>query len=414
MKILFLNKRPLFPVDTGGRVRTLNVVRHLARWHEVTYLCSYDPANDSPESLAQLRSLGLRVETEPWSEVPRNSWRFPVDLARNLLSPEPYNAAKDYDPRLRRRAEALLAEERPDLVICDFVQMARNVIGLPGVATLLFQHNVEAEIFERHSRVDRGWLRRRFMGYQAAKMRWFEGWTGRQFDSIVAVSERDLEQYRQRYGWEHATAIDTAVDIDYYQAATQTPEPHTAVFVGSLDWMPNEDGLEWFADSIWPLVRQRVPDARMRLVGRRPGSRIQRLASIPGIELVGEVPDTRPEIARGALVAVPLRIGGGTRLKIFEAMASGRPVISTTLGAEGLQVTHGRDILLADTAEDFASAVARLLESPTERARLATAARKLVEEKFSSEAIARQFEAICLTAVRRHGERAAAAGGPPR
>ena len=128
---------------------------------------------------------------------------------------------------------------------------------------------------------------------------------------------------------------------------------------------------------------------------------------------MGEVPDTRPEIARGALVAVPLRIGGGTRLKIFEAMASGRPVISTTLGAEGLQVTHGRDILLADTAEDFASAVARLLESPTERKQLATAARQLVEEKFSSEAIARQFEVICLAAVSRHRERAAA-GGPPR
>ncbi|MFM8580391.1 MAG: glycosyltransferase family 4 protein, partial [Planctomycetaceae bacterium] len=366
------------------------------------------------EALEQLRALGLRVETEPWSEVPRSSWKFPLDLARNLLSPDPYNAAKDFDPRLRRRAEALLAEERPDLVICDFVQMARNVIGLPGVATLLFQHNVEAEIFERHSRVDRGWLRRRFMGYQAAKMRWFEGWAGRQFDAIVAVSERDLEQYRQRYGWEHATAIDTAVDIDYYQAATSPPEPRTMVFVGSLDWMPNEDGLEWFADAIWPLVRQRVPDARIRLVGRRPGSRVQRLAAIPGIELVGEVPDTRPEIARSAVVAVPLRIGGGTRLKIFEAMASGRPVVSTSLGAEGLQVTHGRDILLADTAEEFASAVSRLLESSTEREQLATAARRLVEEKFSSAAIARQFEAICLEAVRRHQERSPRLDGATR
>jgi len=414
MKILFLNKRPLFPVNKGGRIRTLNVVRHLARWHSLTYLCNHDPTNDPPESLNQMRELGMRVESEPWSEIPRTSWKFPLDLARNLVSPDPYSAAKDHDRRLRRRAESLVAELRPDLVICDFVQMARNVIGLPGVATLMFQHNVEAEIFERHALVDKGWLRRRFMSLQAAKMRWFEGWAARQFEAVVAVSERDLQQYRKRYGWDHAEAIDTAVDIEYYQPATRPPDPLSAVFVGSLDWMPNQDGLTWFVETVWPLVTRRLPTACVRLVGRRPGPEMQRLAQVPGVELVGEVPDTRPEIARSAVVIVPLRIGGGTRLKIFEAMAAGRPVVSTRLGAEGLQVTEGRDIVLADEAADFAGALVRLLESAEEREQLATAARRLVEERFSSEAIARQFEAICRRAVERHRQRSTTSMGRPR
>ena len=397
MKILFLSKRLLFPTDRGGLVRTLNVVRHLSQWHDLTFLSNQQPGQE--EDCLEMTRLGLRLVTVPWEEVSRSNWRFYRDLAWNLFSPDPFNAAKDYDPALRARARQLLDEARYDLVVCDFVQMARNAIGIWDGPSVLFEHNVEAEIFERHSRTDEGWIRRRFMGYQAAKMRRFEGWAGRQFTRVVAVSERDKEQYERRYGWTNVDVIDTAVDIDYYRPNDCAKQAGTVLFVGSLDWLPNVDGLRWFVAEVWPLVRRDHPEARLRLVGRNPTSEIQSLAEHPGVELVGPVPDTRPWLAESEVSIVPLRIGGGTRLKVFEAMAMGLPVVSTPLGAEGLQVQSGEHLLLAEGAEKVAEAVVRLLRSEELRMALGRAARNLVVTRFSSESVARQFEAVCQRAV---------------
>ena len=397
MKILFLSKRLLFPTDRGGLVRTLNVVRHLSQWHDLTFLSNQQPGQE--EDCLEMTRLGLRLVTVPWEEVSRSNWRFYRDLAWNLFSPDPFNAAKDYDPALRARARQLLDEARYDLVVCDFVQMARNAIGIWDGPSVLFEHNVEAEIFERHSRTDEGWIRRRFMGYQAAKMRRFEGWAGRQFTRVVAVSERDKEQYERRYGWTNVDVIDTAVDIDYYRPNDCAKQAGTVLFVGSLDWLPNVDGLRWFVAEVWPLVRRDHPEARLRLVGRNPTSEIQSLAEHPGVELVGPVPDTRPWLADSEVSIVPLRIGGGTRLKVFEAMAMGLPVVSTPLGAEGLQVQSGEHLLLAEGAEKVAEAVVRLLRSEELRMALGRAARNLVVTRFSSESVARQFEAVCQRAV---------------
>ncbi len=365
MKILFLQKRLLLPADTGGRIRTLNIVRHLARWHEVVYLCNLQPGEEA--FISGMQELGVRLVTIPWSEVPRGSFGFYRDLALNLLSRYPFNVDKDFDPALRARAEDLLATETFDLVVCDFVQMARNAVGLRCPAKLLFEHNVEAQIFDRHAATDKGWLRRRFMAYQARKMREFEGRAGRQFDSVIAVSPQDKQTFDRDYGWQHVQTIDTAVDTDYFYPTNESEDPQLLVFVGSLDWLPNQDGLTFFAREIWPRIRARRPETRFQIVGRNPPGEIRDLGKIDGIEVVGTVPDTRPWLAPAALVVVPLRIGGGTRIKIFEAMAMGKAVVSTSLGAEGLPVTSGDDVLLADTPAEFAEAVIGLLENSERR-----------------------------------------------
>ncbi len=394
MKILFLQKRILFPAHTGGQIRTLNVVRHLARWHEVVYLCNIQPGEE--QNLQAMHDLGIRLVTVPWQEVPVGSLGFYRDLAFNLASRYPFNVNKDFDRALRARAQSLLAAEPFDLVVCDFVQMARNAIGLHCPAKVLFEHNVEAQIFARHAKTDKGWLRRRFMAYQAFKLRAFEASAGRQFESVIAVSPQDKAIFERDYGWPHVHTIDTAVDTDYFQPTGEVEEPERLVFVGSLDWLPNQDGLAFFAREIWPLIRARRPHSTFQIVGRNPRGEIRELAAIDGIEVVGTVPDTRPFLAQAALVVVPLRIGGGTRIKIFEAMAMGKAVVSTTLGAEGLPVTSGEDVLLADQPIDFAAAVVGLLENQPQRVAIARAARRLVEENFSAETVARQFEHICL------------------
>lgn len=399
MNILLLQKRPLFPPDTGGKIRTLNVLRHLAQCHDITYLCNVQ--NGEEQAVEQMRELGLRVVTVPWRETPRGTLKFCFELAANLLSPYPYNVDKDYHPALRREAENLLAGESFDLVVCDFVQMARNAIGLPAAAKVLFEHNVEAQIFQRHAQQDKGWLRRRYMHYQWQKMRRFEAEAGREFETVIAVSEQDRETYQRDYGWEHVRVIDTAVDLDYFRPDPAAEQAQRVVFVGSMDWLPNQDGIQHFVTNIWPAIRQSCPHAEFRVVGRNPSPTIQSLGAMPGVEIVGTVPDIRPYLAEAAVVVVPLLVGGGTRLKIFEAMAMQKAIVSTPLGAEGLQVTSGEDLLLAEANAEFADGVIELLQNADKRRQMATAARLLVQENYSAETVARQFDAICQETVQR-------------
>lgn len=394
MKIVFLQKRPLFPANTGGKIRTLNVLRHLAQWHEVTYLCNCGP--DEADAVAQTAALGMQVESFPWRETPRNSWKFPLEYALSLLSRYPYSVKKDYDPRLRARAAELAKSH--DLLVCDFVQMARNAVGLP-IPKLLFQHNVEAQIYERMAEENLSAAKRRCFRLEARRMHRFEGWAGNRFERVAAVSEQDRETFRTRYGWRHVDVIDTAVDTEHFCPRPATVRPREAVFVGSLDWLPNVLGMEWFVQEVWPLVRAELPDASCTFVGRNPTPQVTALARTPGIRLAASVPDVRPYLAEAALSIVPLRSGGGTRLKIFEAMAMGKAVLSTTLGAEGLPLTDGEHLSIRDTAEDFAVELCALLRDPARREAVAAAGAALVRRRFAGETVARQFEDICLRTV---------------
>jgi len=393
MKILFLEKRILFPSDTGGKIRTLNILRYLARWHHVTYLCNVQPG-DEPH-LGQMRALGVRLETIPWRETPHDSWKFYLDLACNLLSPYPFTVAKDYDPALRGRAEQLLAEEPYDLLVCDFVQMARNAIGLDVQAKVLFQHNVEAQILRRHVEVGGGRLHRKYMTHQWRKMRRFEAEAGSDFDAVIAVSQPDRLTFEQQYGWKHVRAIDTAVDLEHFGSDGYVERENRVVFLGSMDWLPNQDAVRFFVDRIWPLVRRSHPLAVFQIVGRNPSRAVTRLAETDGVEVVGTVPDVRPYLAEASVIVVPLRIGGGTRIKIVEAMAMGKAIVSTSLGAEGLKVNRDEHVLLADTPDAFANAVNGLLGSRSVRDHIGESARRLVTQHFSAETVARQFEKIC-------------------
>ncbi|MFN8060119.1 MAG: glycosyltransferase [Vicinamibacterales bacterium] len=403
MNILFLQKRVLFPVNSGWRIRTLNVVRYLARWHRLTYVCNVDDGDR--DALAQMRELGLELVTVPWTEAPRRSAAFYRDLARNLASPYPFTVDKDFQPELRGAAAHLLASRPFDLLICDFVQMARNAIGLEARATLLFQHNVEGQLAERHAREDPSWLRRRYMSLQASKMKAFEGRAGREFDSVVAVSEQDRRIFEREYGWTNVHTIDTSVDVDYFQPGQEPRDPATLVFVGSLDWLPNEDGVVDFVSHVWPSIRRQVPDAKFHAVGRNPSPAVRRLDGRDGVEIFGSVPDVRPFLHRATMAVVPLLVGGGTRLKVFEAMATATPVVSTTLGAEGLPVASGEHLSIADGHDAFAAAVVDLVRDRGRRETMAARARQLVLERFSAETIARQFEAICLQTVERASAR---------
>lgn len=392
-KILFLQKRLLFPTNTGGKIRTLNVLRHLARWHDITYLCNL--LEEEKPYVTAMEQLGLRVVTVPWQETPRSSPKFYCQLAMNLLSRYPFNVNKDFDPRVRDRAREMLAAEDYDLLICDFVQMARNVLDLAGPPKLLFEHNVEAQIFQRHSKTDEGMLRRKYMHLQWKKMQRFEAEAGRQFDGVVAVSEQDKAIYHDDYGWDHVHVIDTSVDTDFFAPGKERQVAGRCAFVGSMDWLPNQDGVQHFVNKVWPKVVAAIPQASFQIVGRNPSPAIQRLAEQPGVEVTGSVEDIRPYMAQAEVVVVPLLVGGGTRLKIYEAMAMRKAIVSTPLGAEGLDVTDGENLLLCEAGEEFADKVIELLQDRERRDLIAQSAFDLVVNNYSAEAVARQFDDIC-------------------
>ncbi|MEM6365040.1 MAG: glycosyltransferase, partial [Planctomycetota bacterium] len=246
MKILFLQKRFLFPTDTGGKIRTLNIVRHLAQWHDVVYLCNERPEDQGYRK--EMEALGVDLRTVPWDETPRYTPRFYMELVANLFSRYPFNVNKDYDVTIKQRLQEIVRSEQIDLVICDFVQMARNVTGIDSVPKLLFEHNVEAKIFERHSRTDKGFLRRCYMYLQWKKMFAFEKAAGATFDRVVAVSPQDRDTYQTDYGWNHVDVIDTSVDTNTFQNQPGGTVAGRLVFVGSMDWLPNIDAMTWFVN----------------------------------------------------------------------------------------------------------------------------------------------------------------------
>lgn len=384
------------PADTGGRIRTLNLLKHLAQEHEITFVCSVE-INTEESVLDQMRQVCPRFIAVRQPQWDRNSWRYYLKLLANFASPYPFGVAKDHSPRLARQLRQLLATEKFDVLVCDFLHATINLRGLDSLPIVLFQHNVEAEIFRRYYLQQRNWLGKLFWLYQWRKMQRYEGQVSRELDCCVAVSETDKRTFQRDYGLTNVLTIDTGVDVQYFAGVEATRIPNRLVFTGSMDWLPNEDGMVWFVREILPMIHQRVPEVSLAIVGRQPGSRVMQLSnSSPQIMVTGRVDDIRPYLAEGTVFVVPLRIGGGTRIKIFEAMASGIPVVSTTVGAEGLQVQDGRHIYLADAPGAFAEAVIRLLQDPALARGMAAAAKALVTENGDWKIISRQFAEICL------------------
>jgi glycosyltransferase involved in cell wall biosynthesis len=310
---------------------------------------------------------------------------------------------------MRREIERLMANEQFDVLVCDFLHPSVNVpAGLPS-ATVLFQHNVEAMIWKRHYEVQRNPLKRTYLYRQWRKSFAYERAACHRFEMVVAVSHEDAEMMRRDYGLEQVADVPTGVDTDYFRPGAHGNHnggvrriPHNLVFTGSMDWLPNDDAIQYFMREIMPLVKEQVPDMTLTIVGRNPYASLLELSRRdPSVVVTGRVEDVRPYIDEAAAYVVPLRIGGGTRLKIYEAMAMEQPIISTTIGAEGLPVRHGSHLLLADTPQDFAAAVVSVLRNQSLARTLSASAAQLVRAEFGWEQASRKFAEICCAAIRR-------------
>jgi glycosyltransferase involved in cell wall biosynthesis len=317
-------------------------------------------------------------------------------LVGNIASPLPYAIAKWRSPALRKEIVRAVAERDIDVVICDFLAPSQNVPGGLGCPIVLFQHNVEAAIWRRHADVRKNPLAKAYFREQWRRMERFERQECRRFDRVIAVSRTDALAIEREYGVGPVADVPTGVDVEYFRpAAGAVREPHNLVFTGSMDWLPNEDGITWFVDDVLPLIHERLRDVTVTIVGRNPPPRIQQLATQDHrLRVTGSVPDVRPYMESASVFVVPLRVGGGTRLKIYEALAMEHPLVSTTIGAEGLPLEDGKHLLIADDAARFAQAVLSLLEDPARATAMGRTRAAYVRANFGWDAAAEAFARI--------------------
>ena len=393
MKILWVKSDFLHPTTRGGQIRTLETLRVLHRRHEVHYVGLTDePEGEGRRRAGEYSSQSYAVEHRVRD---KRSIGFAVEVAKLLLSPMPVAVARWESGAMKEQLRKLLKVGTYDSVVCDFLFPAPHFDDLSAVT--LFQHNVEAQIWKRKAEYGSTAAHRAYFSLQARRMAAYEGKVCRASRRVIAVSEADAELMRRDYGVKRVDAVPTGVNLEYFAPPGEVEEGDELVFVGSMDWMPNEDGMKWFVGEVWPRIRKVKPQCRLVIVGRNPGAEVVRLGErAAGVTVTGTVPDVRRWLHGGKVCIVPLRIGGGTRLKIYEAMAAKLPVVSTTVGAEGLDYRHGENLMIADSAEDFARACVELLSDERRRRAMAEAAWLLVSERYSWEAVTDRFERLLV------------------
>lgn len=399
MKVLWVNSNFMHPINKGGQIRTFEMLRYLHRWHEIHYVAIQRPAQ--PEGPARAHEYSTKSYPFPARIPEKTSLSFLPQLIGGLFSSVPLSMSRFNPPGMRAFLADLIRRERFDVAVAD--HLAPMTYFPDRAHCVLFQHNVEFMIWRRRVQHAADALRRAYFRQQADRMFAFERDACREAGCVVACSEVDARLMRESFSISNVTHVPTGVNIEHF-TPPELPSARTSrpdlVFVGSMDWQPNEEGVLWFAKEILPLVRRRRPGATFAVVGRTPPPSIQALARDSNITVTGTVPEVRPWFWESGVSIVPLRIGGGTRLKIYEAMAARSPVVSTTIGAEGLEYSDGEHLRIADTPEAFAEACIDLIENPRKREVMIDAAHKLVTTRFSWEVVARRFDEILQKAPR--------------
>lgn len=395
-KILFLTELLPYPLVSGAKIRIYYVLRYLAARHQVTLLSFVRP-DDRPEYIAHLETFVQQVYTVP---IQRSWWRNLRAALLGLAAGRPAIIVREEIGAMRHQVETLLATYRFDLVHADQIPMAQyGLLGHEaGIKCLLDQHNATFQILDRLAAQERNPLKRLFLRREARSFARYEAEVCRQFDYVTFVTEEDrqalLGQMPDRALLSRSAVIPICVETAAAPPVAPVAAPFRITHVGTMYWPPNAAGILWFWREVWPRIQARLPQARLTLIGKNPPPALRALAQEPGVDVLGYVDDLAPYLAETAVFIVPLHAGGGMRVKIVDAWCWGLPVVSTTIGAEGIAVRDGENILLADAPTDFAAAVERLLRDGELRSRLRAEGRRWVEEQYDWRQIYPVWDAI--------------------
>jgi glycosyltransferase involved in cell wall biosynthesis len=393
VRILWVKAGKLLPVDTGGKIRSYNILRHLALGHEVTLLSYYGGKKDPAYETAVQRELsGTQIIRT--GALDGNALAQSIDYLRRVFQTAPFAVSKFTHPVVRRAVTLGLAAKQFDVAVCDFLSASLNFPDRLSTPAVLFQHNVETALWRRMASTETNPVKQFAYRIEAAKMARYERLSLAKFHHVIAVSDHDRQQMLAMDPECAITVVPTGVDTQKYPVSPPAhADPPRIVFTGSMDWEPNLDAVTYFCLDVFPRVRAEYPAALFQIVGRNPHPRVQQLAS-EHVQVTGTVPSVAEYLRDATLVIVPLRIGGGTRLKIFEAMAMGKALVSTSIGAEGLDVQSGRDLILADDPAAFADAILSLIRDASLRQQYERAAATLAAQYDWSRIVQRFAEVL--------------------
>jgi len=410
MKILFLTQVLPYPLDAGPKVRAYYVLRYLAQQHAVT-LVSFVRATDQPAALAHLGQFCQQVHT---TTMPRSKLRDSYHLVRSLVNGEPFIIARDWHPPMAQRLQQVIETEGPfdaihadQLWMAPYAQLARQWQQQRHgcqAKCILDQHNAVFMIPERLAGDDANWPKRALLKLEARKMANYEVAACQAFDAVTWVTAEDYQAVnaqaqRRAQPVPNAGVIPICGDVGTQAPIRRTPTARRITFVGGLHYPPNAQGICWFAREIFGQILAQAPDAILTVIGKDPPAQLQQLGLPPAnLDVVGFVESVEPYLAETAVYIVPLLAGGGMRVKIIDGWRWGMPIVSTTIGAEGIATIDGENIRIADRPAAFAQATLALLHDPAQATQLAHAGRRWLEERYDWQHVYRGWDAIYPTA----------------
>lgn len=398
MHVVIVDEELPYPAVSGKRLRILNLVLHLARRHRVALLCHENADRaEAAQGKAFLQAHSVETTLVPRAFRPptasmRNP-RFLARLAANLASPDPYSAQYNRCPALQNAVARYAAAHDVDLWQCEWAPYAVNLSELGAAPWVMMAHDIQSLIWERSYRTERNPLKRALIGAQWRKYRRYEQSVFRAATLTITVTERDAALAQDQFGARRVAVVDNGVDVEFYRPAGGPRRPRDILFLGSLNWRANLDAVTLLLEQIFPAVLAQEPEARLLLVGRSPPEWLKRqVRDRRNVELHADPPDVRPFLHACGVMAVPLRIGGGSRLKILEALAADLPVVSTRVGAEGLHLEPGVHYVQADEPQALAAALVACIRQPEKALERIRAGRQVVERCYDWSMLADKME----------------------
>jgi polysaccharide biosynthesis protein PslH len=409
LNVLFLSQIVPFPPHGGVLQRGFNLVRELGRRCHVHLLAFVHPEALPDEHTLDASRAALGPSCRSLEYFPLWAKRSRVALgsalAASACSPStPFSVIAHRSEAFGRRVKEMLASHTFDVVHVDTIALSQFVDLAGAVPTVLTHHNIESQLMARRASVERRWYARRFLAREASKLKRLEMEQSPRFGVNVVMSAQDGDILKQMAPAARLAVVPNGVDIEYFEPDGGVHETQALIYTGGMNMFANRDAVMHFLTAIWPAIRQQVPSARFVAVGQDPPPELRELAGRDSrIEVTGYVSDIRPYVRQAAVYVVPLRVGGGTRLKVLDAMAMGKALVSTSVGCEGLAVCPGEHLVVADAVDEFAERVVQLMRDPGRRRELGAAARRLVTERYAWSIVADQLLAaydVAITAAR--------------
>jgi sugar transferase (PEP-CTERM/EpsH1 system associated) len=394
MNILIITPAFPFPPDAGGKIVVYHTIRYLSRWH-CMHLISFVPPHKK-SSIESLRDYCVSIQT-----VPLHQHSLKDVLLTGMLSNVPYNIGKYHTKEMKKMIGKAIENSHYDLAIIEHLHMAQyvEIIKKHKIPVILREHNIETVMMKRYYENAHNPLEKIYAYVQWLKLRKYESRLVSLFNRCITLSKVDQEHLQNLLPQAKTKVLPCGVDLEYYKSRNGLREKNNIIFIGNLLFKPTFEGVVFFVKQIWPIIKKDCPALEFRILGPYPRRREKELMSQPGISLCGYVQDVRPYMSKSLIAVVPIYIASGVRLKIIEAMAMNLPIVTTSVGCEGLNLIPGKHLLVSDSIEGFARNVLTLINNDELRNRIAENALQLIQDEFSWESVMEKLNILCLETI---------------